>query len=137
MKFPYFGEINSTNLVIWQKVPIFQSKFAKFEQFRKPKTQPGYPGFLKSKPKTRYFKTRPGFAITTSLYTYMCNLQKLDMNLLFPPENNQVFKLAQNKLDYALSFEKFGQNFVLKNYILWVVILFFLFSFLSKLKPTL
>ena len=47
------------------------------------------------------------------------------MNLLFPPENNQVFRLAQNKLDYALSFEKFGQNFVLKNYILWVNSVFF------------
>ena len=64
LKFPYFGEIDCTNLVIWQKVPIFQSKFAKFVQFWKPKTRPGYPGFLKSKPETCFFKTCPRFAIT-------------------------------------------------------------------------
>ena len=57
LKFPYFGEIDCTNLVIWQIVPIFQS-FAKFVQFGKPKTRPGYPGFLKSKP--AFSKPTPG-----------------------------------------------------------------------------
>ena len=33
--------------------------------FWKPKTRPGYPGFLKSKPETRLFKTRPGSPITS------------------------------------------------------------------------
>ena len=66
LKFPYFGEIDCTNLVIWQIVPIFQS-FAKFVQFGKPKTRPGYPGFLKSKPETCFFKTCSRFAITINL----------------------------------------------------------------------
>ena len=40
---------------IWQNVQIFW----------KPKTQPGYPGFLKSKPEICFFKTCPRFAITS------------------------------------------------------------------------
>ena len=33
--------------------------------FWKPEPEPGYPGFLESKPETRFFKTRPGFENTT------------------------------------------------------------------------
>ena len=52
-----------------QKVPIwqiFQPKIANFVHFWKPETRHRYPSFLKSKPETRFFKTWPGFAITTS-----------------------------------------------------------------------
>ena len=44
--------------------------------FWKPGPEPGYPGFLESKPETRFFKTRPGFENTNIFSVNNCGCDK-------------------------------------------------------------
>ena len=57
--------------------------------FWKPEPEPGYPGFLESKPETRFFKTRPGFENTrlrTKFFWY-CLREKGPFLLILAPHS--------------------------------------------------
>ena len=63
--------------------------------FWKPGPEPGYPGFLESKPETRFFKTRPGFENTIQLIISTDCSSRLSLSQCFSNKINKPLGISR------------------------------------------